>query len=277
MKLIFFLIFLFILLTVSAAQPLITEPRTDLQQAISKGLLESIEWYDVPILAVYFGKLTNKITFPSKITLAPGKGDIDIQKNIGMDGRISPGSIDKDIIPNGIFYARMLFNIGNDLLGDARPDAENYKHTFLFYKSLIYTYVFTETIKNIIRRERPDGTDDRSFFSGHSATTFAMSTFLFRELDAVIDNEFCSEENRLLNSSLKTAAFTTLYGWAGYVAFCRMRDNKHYLSDVLIGAISGILISNFIYNEHTQAGETPLRFGVNLYNEIPVMSFSLNF
>jgi hypothetical protein len=41
-----------------------------------------------------------------------------------------------------------------------------------------------------------------------------------------------------------------LYGWAGYVGYSRIKDKKHYLSDVLVGAAAGSLISYFIYDSN---------------------------
>jgi membrane-associated phospholipid phosphatase len=75
-------------------------------------------------------------------------------------------------------------------------------------------------LKFTVQRERPDGSNDRSFPSGHAAGGFAAATALARH-----------------------------YGWkvaipaylgATFIAAARVYDNKHYLSDVTFGAAMGI-------------------------------------
>jgi membrane-associated phospholipid phosphatase len=67
----------------------------------------------------------------------------------------------------------------------------------------------------------------------------------------------------------KRVSFGALYGWAGYVGFSRIHDKKHYLSDVIVGAASGTLISYLVYprqtkSEKLQMGIQPLRGGLAL-------------
>jgi membrane-associated phospholipid phosphatase len=78
-----------------------------------------------------------------------------------------------------------------------------------------------QAIKFAAGRTRPDGSDDHSFPSGHSASMFATATVLQKE-----------------------------YGWkvgapafalAGWVGASRVQMQRHYLSDVVAGATIGIL------------------------------------
>jgi membrane-associated phospholipid phosphatase len=71
-----------------------------------------------------------------------------------------------------------------------------------------------------VQRERPDGSNNVSFPSGHAAGGFAVAGVLAHH-----------------------------YGWkaaipaylgAAYIAAARVHDNKHYLSDVTFGAAMGI-------------------------------------
>jgi membrane-associated phospholipid phosphatase len=60
-----------------------------------------------------------------------------------------------------------------------------------------------------------------------------------------------------------------LYGWAGYVGYSRIHDRKHYLTDVLIGAASGTLVSYLLYphqgkNEKVRLGFQPAPSGATL-------------
>ncbi len=42
------------------------------------------------------------------------------------------------------------------------------------------TVAATEIVKRVVHRTRPDGSDDRSFWSGHSATSMAMAGWDYR-------------------------------------------------------------------------------------------------
>jgi membrane-associated phospholipid phosphatase len=80
---------------------------------------------------------------------------------------------------------------------------------------------FVESLKYITQRERPDGSDNLSFPSGHSAGAFTVA-----------------------------AVFSHYYGWkwgvplyaaAGLVAVSRVEKGKHWPSDVAAGATIGLL------------------------------------
>lgn len=79
-------------------------------------------------------------------------------------------------------------------------------------------------LKNITKVERPDGTSNNSFPSGHTATAFMGAEFLYQEYKDV----------------------SIWYGVSGYAvatftgAF-RMYNNRHWLTDVAAGAGIGIL------------------------------------
>jgi len=70
-----------------------------------------------------------------------------------------------------------------------------------------------------VRRERPDGSNNLSFPSGHSSVTFATATVIERHL-----------------GWRKAIA---AYAIASYVAMSRIHDDQHYLSDVIFGAAVG--------------------------------------
>jgi membrane-associated phospholipid phosphatase len=77
----------------------------------------------------------------------------------------------------------------------------------------------TDVTKVIVQRERPNGAN-YSFPSGHTTTAFATATVLQRHY------------------GLKAGLPAYLIG--GYVAASRMADNRHYPSDLLVGAAVGI-------------------------------------
>jgi membrane-associated phospholipid phosphatase len=69
--------------------------------------------------------------------------------------------------------------------------------------------------------------DQRSFFSGHSSTTFAFSTVMANEVDNLAWKIFW-------------------YGAAGTVAGSRIYHDQHWLSDTIAGALVGYAIGNFV-------------------------------
>ncbi len=88
--------------------------------------------------------------------------------------------------------------------------------------ALMANGVATVIIKNIIGRERPNGSNKHSMPSGHTSHSFAV---------AAVANE-------LYGHKVGTAAYLI----AGLVAISRINDNKHYLSDVIVGAGLGTVI-----------------------------------
>ena len=89
-----------------------------------------------------------------------------------------------------------------------------------------YAYVATSTgvltlgLKYGVNRERPDG-DSYSFPSGHTAFSFAGATFLQMRYGS-------------------TWGIPALIG-ASFVGYSRIASQRHYTSDVLAGALIGIL------------------------------------
>ena len=242
-----------------------------------QGLSGSLEWYDAPIAGAFF---TRKLFHPEdddKLSISVLPFESELQLEVGKNGRVSAGSMDKNIIPYTIILSRMAYNLGSDLFTEKGASLESYKHSMLFGKALIYTFTLTEFIKNFTYRERPDKSDSRSFFSGHSSTTFTAASFLYREIDDFFDEWSTTSDNDFLRTSFKAASFSLLYGWAGYVAYSRMLDNKHYIIDVIIGAATGTIIANLIYSGYFSREEKEYDFGLSILNQIPSLYFTYSF
>lgn len=87
-------------------------------------------------------------------------------------------------------------------------------------RAQILSQALVQSLKYTIQRERPDGSNNLSFPSGHAASAFALAGVIHRH-----------------------------YGWKGgipayafgsYVALARMSWNKHHATDVVMGAGLGL-------------------------------------
>ncbi|MEG2066894.1 MAG: phosphatase PAP2 family protein [Tannerellaceae bacterium] len=86
-------------------------------------------------------------------------------------------------------------------------------------------------LKSSINRTRPDGSQNNSFPSGHTATAFMTATMMHHEYG-------------LTRSPLYSIGAYTL---ATATAFSRQLNNRHWLSDVLAGAGIGIASTELGY------------------------------
>jgi hypothetical protein len=98
-------------------------------------------------------------------------------------------------------------------------------------EAAILSNAIVASAKQIGRRDRPlnpDGSKQTgfSFPSGHSATTFAAAT--------------------VLQQHLGYKAGVPTYLIATYVAASRLHDNRHFASDVIFGAATGIVIGRSV-------------------------------
>jgi len=85
--------------------------------------------------------------------------------------------------------------------------------------SLGATYAVTAGLKHVVHEQRPDGSDDKSFPSGHTSSSFAAAATLHKR-----------------------------HGWeiglpahavAAFVGFARVKADKHFVHDVIAGAVIG--------------------------------------
>ena len=91
--------------------------------------------------------------------------------------------------------------------------------------------IAVNTLKHTVKVMRPDGSNRHSFPSGHSATAFMTATMLHKE--------YGMTRSPWYSIGAYTAA--TLTGLS------RQMNNKHWLSDVLVGAGIGILSTEVGY------------------------------
>lgn len=103
----------------------------------------------------------------------------------------------------------------------------------LFVKSELIMIGITKPLKKITHRTRPGATNNESFPSGHTAQAFMGATLLHKEFR-------------------EKSIWYTIGGYsiASSVGVNRVLNNKHYVSDVMVGASIGILSTNLAYLSH---------------------------
>lgn len=233
--------------------------RQPVYQDLYEGAKMSLRIWDIPILASC--SLLERRKSGQSMTLAPSEVDYEVSEMVARtDGKKSLGALRPTVYPGLAATSRLLGMIALDITGIHDYSATSYARMFRFHQALYYTKVITHLAKRNIRRYRPDGSDTYAFFSGHTSTAFATSTFLYLEACDFIDAQahlLGAEGNTrslplLSSQGWKMLSFGVFYGWAGYVGYSRIHDKKHYLSDVLVGAASGTLISYLLYPHQTE-------------------------
>jgi len=173
----------------------------------------------------------------------------------------------KSIVPISLVGAGLIINYSNGSIGkenlqkniqNSFPNFETGSDNFLLFVPAITMYtadifkvsskndVFTQTkylviagltnslitlgIKKISKEERPDGSDNDSFPSGHTSNAFVMATVLY--------HEFIDTSPWLAYSGYLFATTTGVF---------RVLNNKHWVSDVLVGAGIGIIVTDLVY------------------------------
>ncbi|SHI32262.1 PAP2 superfamily protein [Hymenobacter daecheongensis DSM 21074] len=114
---------------------------------------------------------------------------------------------------------------------ESRNDRLNIGLVILKSEALMLTSVFA--IKHLTRETRPDGSDNLSFPSGHTAQAFLAAS--------IVHTEFKDK-----SQWYGIGAYTI----AGSVAALRMINTKHWQSDVVAGAGIGILSAHLAYLSH---------------------------
>ena len=139
---------------------------------------------------------------------------------------------------------------------------------FEVFQSFVYTGIVTALLKGAIGRARPymnlsskkfkpfnAKNDFNSLPSGHTSVAFSLST--------VLSNNF---ENNYLKAAAYLPAFITAYS--------RMSYNKHWLSDVFLGAVIGYFVGNFVHNLHEESSGL-IETNISQFNVINIQ-MSLN-
>jgi membrane-associated phospholipid phosphatase len=111
---------------------------------------------------------------------------------------------------------------GNNSLGDA---------AILYGLSNLVSSGVALGVKNLGIETRPDGTDDKSFPSGHTTTAFVNAEFMRFEY----------------TGKVHWSVIATGYLVAGTVGYMRMYHNRHWFGDIVAGAGIGMAGTRFSY------------------------------
>lgn len=153
----------------------------------------------------------------------------DFEKNLQADLRDKVGNDFQTSVDDYLLFVPVVQMYAADALGMSAKNHWFDQTKYLFISNVVSTGI-SELLKATIIKTRPDGEDTNSFPSGHTTIAFTNA--------AVLQNEF--------------QATSTVYAYSGY-AFAvttgvfRMLNNKHYLSDVLVGAGIGIFVTQLVY------------------------------
>lgn len=170
---------------------------------------------------------------------------------------ITAGIIVESLPPNTIFSKERIQAHIQDHVNGFRTSADNYlqfvpmaamfsfnlagmksssdlKNEFILAaKSELLMTAIVTSMKYIIHDTRPDGSSDNSMPSGHTAQAFVSATLL--------DMEY-----------RETSPWISVCGYvcATATGFMRVANNRHWASDVLVGAGIGIASVKVVYATH---------------------------
>lgn len=154
----------------------------------------------------------------------------NFEQNLHSDLRDKVGSDYEFLIDDYILFVPIVQMYTADALGMKAKNHWFDQSKYLFISNVISTSI-SELLKSTITKTRPDGTDGSSFPSGHSTIAFTNA--------AVLQNEFQDTSPVFAYSGYAFAATTGVF---------RMLNNRHYLSDVLVGAGIGVLVTQLVYH-----------------------------
>lgn len=135
-------------------------------------------------------------------------------------------------VDNYLQFAPLAIAYGLDAAG-VKSKTDLLNRSAILVKGELLMMGSVSILKKYTHQLRPDGSTYNSFPSGHTAQAFAAATLL-------------SEEYKDKLPWMPYAA----YGLASSVGMLRMANNRHYISDVLLGAGIGILSMKVAYWTH---------------------------
>lgn len=152
-----------------------------------------------------------------------------LEKSVHTNIRNSVGNTYEFHIDDYLQFGPAVAMYGADLLGVHAKNHWFDQTKYLFISNMISSTI-TFALKRITNKTRPNGSV-HSFPSGHTTFAFTNATVLY--------NEFQNTSPLLAYSGYAMATTTGVF---------RMINNKHWLSDVLVGAGIGIVVTQLVYH-----------------------------
>jgi len=194
---------------------------TEAQQADSAHFYNQkygLKSYIIPAVFVAYGlSIFNDNGFPSSIAVRKFRNENYV--NFG-------NSADDYIV-----YAPGLIMLGLDLF-NIKSTSNFANQAALTGKSIILSLAVVNILKYSTQVMRPDNTSENSFPSGHTAFAFTLAEVLHQEFKD------------------KPLVYITGYTIATTVGAMRILNNRHWFSDVMVGAGIGMAATKLIYATH---------------------------
>lgn len=138
----------------------------------------------------------------------------------------------------------------------AKKDTVLERASFTALEAVFLSTVTTETIAYSLGRKRPDQNESSTTFKPFSGSSS------FPSAHAASSMAFFSTYARYYGEP---------YSWWFYTAFAatvfgRIYENRHYLSDVVMGSTIGYVTSSYLYERHKKNGKTsfmPIMFATD--------------
>lgn len=154
----------------------------------------------------------------------------DFEYNLQADLRDKVGNDFQTSVDDYLLFVPVVQMYAADAFGMTAKNHWFDQTKYLLISNVVSTGI-SELLKSTIKKTRPDGEDMNSFPSGHTTIAFTNA--------AVLQNEFQDTSTVYAYSGYAFAATTGIF---------RMLNNKHYLSDVLVGTGIGIFVTNLVYH-----------------------------
>lgn len=137
-------------------------------------------------------------------------------------------NFDNDIDDFLLFVPTITMYTADLLKVESKNDA--FTQTKILLISALATNAVTFGLKHITNETRPNGEDNLSFPSGHTSNAFMMATVLFHEF-----------------KETKPVLAYSGFVFASATGAMRVLNNVHWVSDVLVGAGIGIIVTDLVY------------------------------
>ena len=118
------------------------------------------------------------------------------------------------------------------------------RFTYSLAQGFIITNAVTGSMKVITNRERPDQAGHTSFPSGHTSNSFVWATVTSQHYGWKVG--------------------IPAYALASYVGVSRLKSQRHYLTDVLAGAVVGYIVGRTVTRDRRSQDDRRLQWGVTV-------------